>query len=252
MKRITAIATAVSLLALLALTGHAAAQGEPTASVDPEYVGAAGEHTVTVSGSGWQADPAITACTGWGGVVPSTLDQASTLANCPDLIGDMGAPVSAPGGSFSTSVTINVPAEGLVILVFTAQPSAAALTLVKVGEPMADDDMADDDMADDDMTDDMADDDMTDDMADDDMADDDMTDDDMTDDMADDDMTDDMADDDMADDDMADDMAPEGPAATGYGGSAGSDGNSIAVPLAATLAAVVLLGGAVLVTRRNV
>ena len=83
-------------------------------------------------------------------------------------------------------------------------------------------------------------------MADEDMGDDmdDMADEDMGDDM------DDMAEEDMADD-MGDDMVPEGPAATGFGGSAGSDGNGIAVPLAATLAAVVLLGGAVLVTRRN-
>ncbi len=52
-------------------------------------------------------------------------------------------------------------------------------------------------------------------------------------------------------DDMGDDMAPEGAAETGFGGMAGSDGNSVAVPLAATLAAVVLLGGAALVTRRH-
>ncbi len=52
-------------------------------------------------------------------------------------------------------------------------------------------------------------------------------------------------------DDMADDMMPEGAAETGFGGTAGSDGNSVAVPLAATLAAVVLLGGAALVTRRH-
>ena len=52
-------------------------------------------------------------------------------------------------------------------------------------------------------------------------------------------------------DDMGDDMAPEGGAETGFGGMAGSDGNSVAVPLAATLAAVVLLGGAALVTRRH-
>ncbi|MCE2512920.1 MAG: hypothetical protein J4F50_10300, partial [Acidimicrobiia bacterium] len=51
--------------------------------------------------------------------------------------------------------------------------------------------------------------------------------------------------------DMGDDMAPDGAAETGFGGMAGSDGNSVAVPLAATLAAVTLLGGAALVTRRN-
>ena len=65
------------------------------------------------------------------------------------------------------------------------------------------------------------------------------------------DMGDDMGDDDMADDDMADDMAPEGGAETGFGGMAGSDGNSVAVPLAATLAAVALLGSATLVARRH-
>ncbi|MDE0656752.1 MAG: hypothetical protein OXH58_09270, partial [Acidimicrobiaceae bacterium] len=52
-------------------------------------------------------------------------------------------------------------------------------------------------------------------------------------------------------DDMGDDMMPEGAAETGFGGMAGSDGNSVAVPLAATLAAVVLLGGAAIVTRRH-
>ena len=51
--------------------------------------------------------------------------------------------------------------------------------------------------------------------------------------------------------DMGDDMAPDGAAETGFGGMAGSDGNSVAVPLAATLAAVVLLGGAALATRRH-
>ena len=61
---------------------------------------------------------------------------------------------------------------------------------------------------------------------------------------------DDMAEEDMADD-MGDDMAPEGAAETGFGGTAGSDGNSLAVPLAATIAAMALLGGAALVTRRN-
>ena len=57
--------------------------------------------------------------------------------------------------------------------------------------------------------------------------------------------------DDMGEEDMGDDMAPEGAAETGFGGMAGSDGNSVAVPLAATLAAVILLGGTALVTRRN-
>ena len=52
-------------------------------------------------------------------------------------------------------------------------------------------------------------------------------------------------------DDMGDDMAPDGGADTGFGGTAGSDPGSAAVPLAATLAAVILLGGTALIVRRN-
>ena len=52
-------------------------------------------------------------------------------------------------------------------------------------------------------------------------------------------------------DDMGDDMAPEGGADTGFGGMAGSDGNGVAVPLAATLAGVILLSGTALILRRN-
>lgn len=51
--------------------------------------------------------------------------------------------------------------------------------------------------------------------------------------------------------DMGDDMAPEGGADTGFGGTAGADPGSVDVPLAATLTAVILLGGTALVVRRN-
>ncbi len=52
--------------------------------------------------------------------------------------------------------------------------------------------------------------------------------------------------------DMGDYMTPEKDLIeSGLGGMAGSDGDSAAVPLAATLAAVVLLGGAALVAHRN-
>ena len=51
--------------------------------------------------------------------------------------------------------------------------------------------------------------------------------------------------------DMGDDMAPEGGADTGFGGMAGSDGSGVAVPLAATLAGVILLSGTAVRLRRN-
>ena len=50
---------------------------------------------------------------------------------------------------------------------------------------------------------------------------------------------------------MMDDMAPEGGAETGFGGTAGSDGNSVAVPLTAALVGTALLAGAALAVRRN-
>ena len=44
MKKIMALTASVSLLALFALATQAGAQGEPTATVDPEYVSSAGSH----------------------------------------------------------------------------------------------------------------------------------------------------------------------------------------------------------------
>lgn len=52
-------------------------------------------------------------------------------------------------------------------------------------------------------------------------------------------------------DDMGDGMVPDGGADTGFGGMAGADPGGAAVPLAATLAAVILLGGTALLARRN-
>ena len=190
MKRIMALAVAASLLALLVLTSQAHAQGEATASADPEYVGAGGSHSITVSGSNWpDSGTVIIPCAGYGGVAPAEVVESEVFANC-DLTSLFPANVS--DGAFSESLTLDIPADGLVMLVGNQAAGLGILVVVKVGEPM--DDMGDD---------------------------------------------------------MGDDMAPEGAADTGFGGTAGSDGNSLAVPLAATIAAVTLLGGAVLVSRRS-
>ena len=186
MKRIMAVAAAASMLALFALAGQAHAQGEATASADPEYVGAGGSHSITVSGSNWpDSGTVIIPCAGYGGVAPAEVVEAEVFANC-----DLGNlfPVTVSDGSFSESLTLDIPADGLVMLVGNQAAGLGVLVVVKVGESM---------------------------------------------------------------DDMGDDMAPEGGAETGFGGTAGSDGNSVAVPLAATLAAVALLGGTALVARRH-
>ena len=195
MKRIMALTAVASVLALFVLTSQAHAQDEPTATADPASVSEAGSHTITLTGSGWTNDVSIAECPGWGGAVPEVMDQGSVVGGCaPSVFSPTVATIS--DGSFTQSVTINVPAEGLALLLFHQAPDAAAVVIITVGETM--DDAADD-----------------------------------------------------AADDMGDDMAPDGAAETGFGGTAGSDGNSVAVPLAATIAAVTLLGGATLVARRN-
>ena len=187
MKRIMALTAVVSVLALFVLTSQAHAQ-EATATADPAYVSEAGSHTITLTGSGWPADPSIAECPGWEGAVPETIDEASVVGGCaPSVFSPTVASVT--DGSFTQSLTVNVPAEGLAILLFVQEPSAFGVVIIQVGEPPMDD--------------------------------------------------------------MGDDMAPEGAAETGFGGTAGSDGNSVAVPLAATFAAVVLLGGTALVARRH-
>ena len=193
MKRTMALAALTSVVALFAFTTQAAAQDGPTASVDPEYVSEAGTHTITVSGSGWPAaGTVILACAGFGGVEPEVVEEADAFTKC-----DIGGltPATMDGDSFSNAVDLDIPAEGLVILVGNQAAGLGVLATVHVGEMMADD---------------------------------------------------------MADEGGTDtDMAPEGGADTGFGGMAGSDGNSVAVPLAASIAAVVVLGGATLVRRRN-
>ena len=191
MKRIMALTAAASVLALLVLTSQAHAQDEATATADPAYVSEAGSHTITLTGSGWTNDVAIAECPGWGGGPPAEINEGTVVGGCaPSVFAPTVATIS--DGSFTQSVTVNVPAEGLALFLFHQNPDAAAIVIIKIGEPM--DDMGDD---------------------------------------------------------MGDDMAPEGGAETGFGGTAGSDGNSVAVPLAATIAAVTLLGGATLASRRN-
>ena len=187
MKRIMAVAALTSVVALFAFTTQAAAQ-DTTASVDPEYVSEAGTHTITVSGSGWPAaGNSILQCAGFGGVPPQvelTLDVAVANCDIPSLQG-----FEASDGSFSETIDMDIPAEGLVILVGNQGAALGVLVIVHVGEMMMDD--------------------------------------------------------------MGDDMAADGAADTGFGGMAGSDSNSVAVPLAASIAAVVALGGATLIRRRN-
>ena len=213
MKRILALAAAASVMALLVLPNQAAAQDGPSMSADPPAVAGPGTHTFTITGSGWSAGLLVF-------IVPCTLpgEQLTTASSTDEIVAamsgiDQNSCVLQPIGA-----PIAVGGDGT----FTAEVTHDVPGNFAFGAGDAGGTEASaapilfiaEDMGDD-MGDDMADD-----------------------------MGDDMG-------DMGDDMAPEGGAETGFGGTAGSDGNSVAVPLAATLAAVVLLGGTALVTRRH-
>jgi hypothetical protein len=213
-----ALTAVVSVLALFVLTSQASAQDGPRLTADPPAVDGPGTHTFTLTGSGWSASPIF--------IVPCTVpgEQLTTASSTDAVVAalsgmDQDACVRAPmasgpvgaDGTFSFEVTHDVPANFAFGAGDAATTESSAAPVLFIVEDMGDD-MGEDA---EDMGDDMGED------------------------------AEDMG------DDMGDDMAPEGAAATGFGGMAGSDGNSVAVPLAATIAAMTLLGGAALVSRRH-
>jgi LPXTG-motif cell wall-anchored protein len=111
MRKIKLIMAAlgVSLVAMLALAPVAQAQ-QPTVASDPPFVSAAGEHEFNLTGAGWiEGMVAIVPCTDntYEGLV------ANGAGNC-----DTGALTMAPAGAdgtFSATVTYDIPAEGMCI-----------------------------------------------------------------------------------------------------------------------------------------
>ncbi len=213
MKRILALTAAASLAALFALASQAHAQDGPTLSADPAVVDGPGANTFTLAGAGWSPGLQVF-------IVPCTVPgEQLTTATPPD---ELAARLSVLTPDNCALVPIGGPAtvagDGTLTVEVTHDvPANFAFGAgdIAVTEYSVVPVLF--------MADDM--------------------------DMGDGDMDDDMDDGDM--EDMADDMAPMGGADTGFGGTAGSDSSGIAVPLAATLAALTLLGGAALVARRN-
>ncbi len=220
-KRFAAVVAAASFLALGVMASQASAQDGPSIQIDPAAVAGPGSHTFTITGANWNPGLAIF-------IVPCTVpgEQLTTATPMSDLMSVAGAMTPAncqltplgttsigDDGTFTTEITHDVTANFAFGAGDIAQTQNAGFPVLFIAEDMMDDM--------DDMSDDM------------------------------DDMGDDMSDemDDM--DDMSDDMVPDGGADTGFGGTAGSDSNSLAVPLAASIAAVTLLGAATLVARRN-
>lgn len=198
MKKLMTLLALAGVLTLVALPGYATAQDGPALSADPPTVASEGEHTFTVSGTGFSAGLAlfVISCT----IPGDPLSPASTPAeiaaaaeamdsavDC-DLANLTPATVDADG-TFSAQVTGDVWVNFAWAAGDAARTESAIVPVFVVDA--------------------------------------------------------------SAMDDMGDDMVPEGGAGTGLGGTAGSDSGSVAVPLAATLAALILLSGAALVVRRN-
>ncbi len=117
---------ALALIAVFA--APAQAQDGPTLTVEPATVDAAGEQEFTVTGEGWTATPPIF-------VLPCTIPESGDAADIDVASCDTGnlTPGQPEDGSFTVTVTYDVPAEGMAIVAGDAAQTEAAGAVVTVG-----------------------------------------------------------------------------------------------------------------------
>ena len=148
MTRAQLLAMGIGIALVAILASPAAAQEDPTLTVDPSEVDAAGEVDFTISGENWTAEPPILILTC---PFPSSGELADIdLESCDteDL-----TPATPVDGAFSIPVTYDVPAEGLAIIAADTGQTVAIPALVTVAAAQEDppeggDDSAGDDGAD--------------------------------------------------------------------------------------------------------
>ena len=162
-------------LALVTWVGASAASADnhgPSITVDPTSVSAAGQHTFTVTGSGWTVSLTnVLPCKIPEGANGAEIDASVHCTSLAVLDIQNMRPTPVTNGGFEVEISIDVPEQGIFIMAGdTARTESAEAVLITVGS-MGDGDMDDsDDMTPDgDMADDMDD---SDDMGDEDMADD--------------------------------------------------------------------------------
>ena len=131
-------------LALVTWVGASAASSQdgPSLSADPATVSEAGEHTFTITGSGWSVNPNVGFCTDPENAYTGGCDFSSFR------------PVTATDGGFEIERTYNVPAGGIFITAGDAAQTESALAHITVGASTDDsaddsDDTGSDDSADD-------------------------------------------------------------------------------------------------------
>ena len=151
-KRLFVLTGVVALMGLLWATPAVADNHLPSITLDPTSVPAEeGDVTITVSGSGWE-DPDrrspffITACTRANGDPTVLVDTLSTLANCPNVTGDVAFP-SLDDSSFTAEFTVTITQDeidaGAVVILAgwlstsAGQEDAGVGVLIVADEPAA-------------------------------------------------------------------------------------------------------------------
>lgn len=134
------VGLALALVGFL-FAGSASAQDGPSISVDPTYVEAAGEHTFTVTGTGWTGSPiAVLPCDypegGDGNLVEAATCDQGSMSVVGALDGD---------GGFTVEITLDVPESGIWVGAgdFAQTESAGAGVTVGMMDDMGDDMLAD-------------------------------------------------------------------------------------------------------------
>jgi len=108
--KILVAALGVSLVAMLALAPVAQAQAAPTAVGDPLFVEAAGEATITLTGSGWiPGQLALVGC--------NSSNYAELIAGGSDDcdLGSLAFATADADGNFSADYTLEIDADGRCI-----------------------------------------------------------------------------------------------------------------------------------------
>ena len=101
------IGLALALVGFL-FAGSASAQDGPSITVEPSSVEEAGEHTFTVTGTGWTGSPvAVLPCDYPEGGDPNAVDASSCDQGNMAVVGALDG-----DGGFTQEITINVPEEG--------------------------------------------------------------------------------------------------------------------------------------------
>ena len=120
------VIVAAALLGIFAVP--AAAQDGQTLESDPPSVDAAGEHTVTINGSGFTIIPIfVLPCPGAEGDIAAASQENCDTSNLTTATPDAD-------GNFSVEVTYEIPEVGLVVSAGEATGAESAATVITVGD----------------------------------------------------------------------------------------------------------------------